>query len=418
MLSLRAAPLVLLSFATMSAALGQETATYGISLPITLSGGAGYTHGPEDNDVTGAFRAVVSPTVSLGPHWFAYASLETRSSSYLGYTSPTGDDAPSVVFTPMQAYLGYRRDIKGAAFMFKAGRLSSAFGLGPLEYDDATMPLIGPPPIYEQYLPLRSDQLACGVKDLLWQSYDSDVKLHCGGSSEESYGVVPVTLYGLPGIESEVSWNRMDARLEITNSSPANPQSLLSDNQFLQWTAGGGYTFRSGLHVGVSGFRGPYLDHIVAPLLPGGKSIGDFDASGLGADVQWSGGSWSIEGEWQLFRFSLPRFEDSPSSHAAYIQIKKIISPRIFIAARTTMQDTGSVADLAGHVAPRIRAPEEIQEIGLGYRLNRHQLLKAGFDWSNMRSWSANREFWPGMHAYGMQLQLVTSLTAFSKAFR
>ncbi len=407
-------PLALL--VSMFPAYGQE-ATYGISLPITISGGAGYTHGPENSEVNGAFRAVVSPALSLGSHWFAYAALETRSSSYLGYTAPTDDDH-AVIFTPMQAYIGYRTELKGASFLLKAGQLGSAFGLGPLEYNDTTMPLIGPPPVYEMNLPLRSDQLPCGVKDLLWQSYGSDITLHCGGSVAEGYGLTPVTLYGLPGFEAELSWKRIDARVEITNSSPANPQSLLSRSQFLQWTAGGGYSFPGGLHIGVSGFRGPYLDRVLAPLLPAGKSINDFPASGFGTDAQWSGGSWSLEGEWQYFRFSLPGFVVSPSAHAGYLQVKKIISPRIFIAARTSAQDTGRVASPSGTSANRIIGPEQIQEVGMGYRLNRKQLLKLGLDWTNIQSWSADREFWPGMHAYGVQLQLVTSLEGLSKTFR
>ncbi|HEY7307613.1 MAG TPA: hypothetical protein VH601_26045 [Bryobacteraceae bacterium] len=394
-----------------------QEATSGITVPVTLSGGAGYTNGIEHAEIDGAFRAVVSPTLSLGPHWFAYTALETRSSSSLGYGYGTDEDGP-VRFSPLQAYVGYRTDGNGSSFLFKAGQLTSAFGLGPVEYDDARMPLVGPPPVYESHLPLRADQLPCGVRDLLWQSYGSEVKLHCGGSADESYGLAPVTLYGLLGAEAEVSWNRVDARLQITNSSPANPQPLLSNSQFVQWTAGGGYTLRGGVHIGVSGFRGPYLDHIVADLLPAGKNIRDFPASGIGTDVQWSGGSWSGQGEWQHFHFAMPKFTNSPSVTGAYLQVKKIVTPRVFVALRTTAQDTGRVADRSGRTADRIRAPENIQEIGVGYRLNREQLIKIGLDWAINRAWSAGRESWPDMHAYGVQVQLVTSLSGFSKAFR
>jgi hypothetical protein len=393
-----------------------QEATSGITVPVTISGGAGYTRGPEPAEIDGAFRAVVSPTLSLGPHWFAYAALETRLSSSLGYGYTAGEDRP-VRFAPLQAYVGYRAAGKNSSFLFKAGQLTSAFGLGPVEYDDARMPLVGPPPIYGSHLALRADQLPCGVKDLTRQSYGSEIELHCGGSAAENYGLVPVTLYGLPGVEGEFSWNRIDARLQITNSSPANPQPLLSNSQFVQWTAGAGYTLPGGLHVGVSGFRGPYLDHIVAGLLPAGKNIRDFPASGLGTDVQWSGGSWSIQGEWQQFRFEAPRFTRSPSVTGAYVQVKKIITPRLFVALRTSVLDTGGVADLSGRSAERIRAPEDIQELGLGYRVNRQQLLKVGVNGAANRAWSSGRVFWPATHAYGFEVQLVTSFTALSRAF-
>jgi hypothetical protein len=114
----------------------------------------------------------------------------------------------------------------------------------------------------------------------------------------------------------------------------------------------------------------------------------------------------------------MPRFTNSPSVSGAYLQVKKIVSPRVFVALRTTAQDTGRVADLSGRTAGRIRAPENFQEIGLGYRLNREQLIKIGLDWAVNRAWSAGREFWPGTHAYGMQVQLVTSFNGLSRAFR
>ena len=85
----------------------------------------------------------------------------------------------------------------------------------------------------------------------------------CGGSASERYGIVPVTLYGIPGVEAQLSWNRFDARVQVTNSSPANPQSLRSRSQFVQGTAGAGYSPHGGLHIGVSGFQ----DHIWTMLL-------------------------------------------------------------------------------------------------------------------------------------------------------
>jgi len=401
----------------LQAAHAQE-ATSGISVPVTISGGASYVNGTDHPEVNGAFRAVASPTLSLGHHWFGYASLEIQSQSYLDYGSRGADDDQPVQFSPMQAYVGYRAEGKSSSFMFKAGQLTSAFGIGPLEYDDARMPLVGPPPIYESRLALRGDQLPCGVNDLLWQSYGSEVKFHCGGSSDEAYGLVPVTLYGLPAVEGEFSWDRVDARLQITNSSPANPLPVLLDHQSVQWTAGGGYTFRGELHIGMSGFHGPYLDRGVVGLLPSGKGLRDFPASGVGADMQWSGGSWSIEGEWQHFRFAIPTFTNSPSVTGAYLQVKKIVTPRFFLALRTSTEDTGRIADSSGRSAGQIRAPERIEEFGLGYRLNRNQLLKAGMDLAIDEPWSASREFWPGRHAYGMQVQLVTSFDGLSRTFR
>jgi hypothetical protein len=409
------AAVVSLASATASA----QEAEYGISVPITLSGDVAYSHGLQSEDagrtsITPGFRAVLAPTIRLGPHWFLYSNLEVRSSSYSTYR--TGADQPEVQFHAMQAFVGYATRIRKASLLLKAGQLTSAFGSFPLQYDDAKTAFLDPPPGYVTNLPLRPDQLPCGVNDLLWQKYGADVDFYCGGAHSDAYGMFPVTLYGLPSIQAEISWARLDGRLQITNSSPANPQGFTSHSQSPQWTAGGGYTVPGGLHVGLSAFRGPYLDRTLDSLLPSGRTIRDFPAVGLGIDAQWARGRWSVDGEWQHFRFELPGFVRSPSERIAYVQLKTILSPRTFVAARATMLEFGRVLDISGVTANHAAAPQQVYEFAFGYRPNRHQLIKAGYEWMNRKESSFNAG--PDARGSAFQVQLVTTLDAFSRAFR
>jgi hypothetical protein len=394
-----------------------QEANSGISVPVTISGNARVSRNSgESNESGGGFRVLLSPSLRLGSHWFAYSVFGAQSSSYLTYS--TGFDKDQAVrSTLIQAYIGYKADIHSASLLLKAGRLASAFGLYPLEYDDSKSPFIEPPPLYTANLLLRPDQLPCNLTDVVRQSYDGEIQFHCGGSNSERYGMVPVTLYGIPGAEAQLSWNRLDARLQLTNSSPANPQSLLSRSQSAQWTAGAGYSAREALHVGMSGFRGPYLDHVLGPLLPAGKRLADFSAAGIGVDAQWSGGPWSLEGEWQRFRFGVPGFIASPSDQGAYVQVKRIVSPRVFAAIRGSVQQPGGATDAAGRAASQIDARQETGEFVLGYRINRLQLLKTGFSYNNRNNWSLGNKYWPPEHRFGLEFQLVTSLDALSKGF-
>jgi hypothetical protein len=397
-------------------ALSQE-ANSGISVPVTISGNARITRSSGDGSSgSGGFRVLLSPSLRLGSHWFAYSVFGAQSSSYLSYSTGLDKDQ-AVRSTFIQAYVGYKADFHSASLLVKAGRLASAFGLYPLEYDDAKSPFIEPPPLYTVNLLLRPDQLPCNLSDMLRQSYDGDIQFHCGGSSAERYGMVPATLYGIPGVEAQLSWNHLDARLQLTNSSPANPQSVLSRSQFAQWTGGGGYSARGGLHVGMSGFRGPYLDHILNPLLPTGKRLADFSASGIGVDAQWSGGPWALEGEWQRFRFGVPGFLESPTNQGAYVQVKRIVSPRVFAAIRASVQQPGGATDAAGRAASQIDSRQQTAEFVLGYRINRLQLLKSGFSYVNRNDWSSSNKYWPPEHRFGLEFQLVTSLNALSKGF-
>jgi hypothetical protein len=395
-----------------------QEANSGFSIPLELTGNLLYGNLPNSETGTASFspgfRASLYPTLQLGSHWFAYSALDVQSSSLFGYESGPEYDHP-VRFYLLQAFVGYNKSFRNVSIVVKAGRLGSAFGTFPLQYEDAKTLFPSPPPSYIATLPIRPDQVPCGVRDLRSAQYDYDIDFGCGGSEIESYGLLPVSLYGLPGAEIDLSLARVDLRLQVTNSSPANPQGLASSSQFAQWTAGGGYTFRSGLHVGMSGFRGPYLDRLLAPFLPSGPSspsakISDFLATGSGVDAQWARGRWSLAGEWQRFTFGLPGFQKSPSEQAAYAELKRIVTPRIYVAARFTALDFPSVEDDSGARIDHAAIPQRVYEFGFGFRPNNHQLLKASY---KRLALSTAREERDNV----LVVQLVTSVTALSRAF-
>ena len=157
--------------------------------------------------------------------------------------------------------------MKETTVIVKAGRLLPAFGSFPLRYDDAENPLLDQPLSYIQTLTLRAGQLPCGRNDLAHQYYGS-VWHQCGGVPNRDEGLTPVALYGLPAAQVDISGHRLDARLQVSSGSPSNPRRLNEFGRYHQWSAGAGYTIRQGFRVGVSGFRGPYLDGSIASLLP------------------------------------------------------------------------------------------------------------------------------------------------------
>jgi hypothetical protein len=394
----------------------QETSS-GLSIPATISGaGRATSETGEASSLNGGFRAVIAPSIRLGPHWFFYTALDAHSSSYGPYASGYETQYP-VQVQLTQAFVGYVRSYSKVSILIKAGQLSSAFGLFPVEYDDAKTWLIAPPVAYTANLPLRPDQLSCGVKDIVWQAYADDVNFHCGGAATSRYGLTPVTIYGLPGIETQVSVERLDARLQVTNSSPVNPHGLLSNSQHPQWTAGGGYSFPIGLHIGASAFRGPYLESALEAFLPSGTQSRSFAATGVGLDARWSRGPWSVKGEWLRFNFAMPGLVRSPSETAMYAEMKRILSPRVFIAARANALWFAAIKDVAGVSATHSTAPQQLYEFGVGYRLNRLQLLKVNAGWGRYDEWRSGAWYWPSIDHHSFEIQLVTSLMAFSKPF-
>jgi hypothetical protein len=392
-----------------------QEADAGITLPVTITGGALYTRrtqiaDPAAGRISAAFHAALYPSLKLGPHWFVYSAVHLRSTPFYYYdTYESGHELKAEL---MQAFLGYARTHKKTSVLVKAGQVSSAFGSFPLHYDDADNPLLDQPPSYVSYLNLRPDQLPCNADDIIYgNAYAGSVNYHCGGSHSDGDGLTPVTLYGLPGAEIDLSTYKVDARFQLTNSSPANPQSLLSGSQHAQWTAGAGYTLVQGFRAGFSAFRGPFMDRAVAPFLPSGQSVRNFPATGVGLDLQWARGRWSTTGEWQRFHFNYPGFRIAPTASFAYAEVKTVLNARTYLAFRAGYQRNNHLEDLTELTDETFAPNRQSYELAVGFRPNRRQLFKVGYEWMKIADVSGTRD-----NVFG--IQLVTSIQAVSKAWR
>lgn len=393
-------------------ALAQDS-NYGFSLPVTLSAsgmdtGRVHFEDPGASPLTGGFRIVLYPTLTLGPHWFFYAAEELRDAPYFYYD--TYEPGREWYVQAEQAYVGYQIRREKVSLVFKAGNMASAFGSFPLHYDDADNALLDQPLSYIEYLSLRNDQLPCGVVDVLGQN-PFNITNHCGGPVGGSEGITPVNLYGMPAIQAEVSSHRLDGRIQIASGSPATPLSLSHAQQYAQWVAGGGYTIRQGFRVGMSGFRGPYLAPDVAGWLPAGTSVRSFPASGLGFDAQWALGHWSASGEWQRFQYDLPGFPQAPSVVSTYGEAKRILTPRFYVAGRAGWLKPGGATDSSGASTNQFAPSIASYELGGGWWINRHQLLKASYEWLRL-------EHFPGTQNNIVGVQFVTTFHAVDQAFR
>jgi len=411
MLKLGPSLALVLALGAASQAYSQDS-NFGFSLPVTIGGsvmdtGRIHFEDPGDPPITGGFRVVLYPTLTLGPHWFFYAAEDIRLAPYYYYDAY--DPGHEWYVQADQAYVGYQIRREKTSVVFKAGRLASAFGAFPLHYDDADNYLLDQPLSYIQTLTLRNDQLPCGVKDLLEQGYGY-VWNGCGGQAGGDEGLTPVTLYGLPGLEAEISSHGFDGRIQLTASSPANPLGESRALQYAQWTAGAGYTIRQGFRVGISGFRGPYLAPELAALLPAGTSLRSFPASGLGLEIQWARGHWTTSGEWQRFVYDYPGFPQAPSVVSTYGEAKRTLSPRFYLAGRIGWLKPGGATDSSGASTAQIAPWIASYELGGGWWLNRHQLLKGSYEWLKIQNF-------PETETNVFGIEFVTTFHAVDQAF-
>jgi hypothetical protein len=310
-----------------------QEANSGFDLGVTASGEALYSpmlsSAPRNgSSATGAFRAILYPTLKLGDHWTVSASVEAHSEPYFFQELSMNEHGVSVNL--LQAQVSYSRFWENRSFIVRAGQLSSAFGSFLLRYDDAVNPLVDIPMSYGYYL---------------------------NG----------VTTSSLAGVELDATLGKFDIRNQITNSSPVNPRSILDNDQYANWTGGAGYTIRQGLRVGVSAYRGPYLDHQFPFYFPTEASPSRLPATGVGADVQWGFGHLNIYGEWQRFQMdyhAIPTFIEQ----TGYGEARVVLTPRWYAATRL------------GYVRPSAFAGSQSYEFAVGYRVGSHELVKVDYE--------------------------------------
>ena len=364
-----------------------QEAESGFTVPLVVTGGfldtdRGQADDPSAATLTAGFHVLAEPQLKLGPHWYVYSAVQVRSLPF--FYQDTYDAERGIKTDLLQGFVGYTRSWNKTAISVKAGKLSSAFGSFPLEYNDAENPLLDQPMPYTYLVP---------------------------GYHGKPYGYTPVTLYGLYGAELDLSWRRADARLQLTNSSPYNPKSLFDSGQHPQWTAGTGYTIRQGLRVGMSAYRGPWLNSSTASHLPRGLRFGDFPASALGVDAQWARGHWSTSGEWDRFVFDFPYYSTAPALSFGYVEAKRVINPRWYAALRAGYQTSNHPVYWGMRSATTFLPNRQSYELAAGFRPNRLTLLKAGYEWVNVEGGPRGQDNVLGV-------QFIVSVNPLSKAFK
>ena len=276
---------------------------------------------------TAGFRAMLYPTWRMSSNWTASAAVQVHTRPYFfEQFSTQGRGARADI---LRADLSYSRFWTQNSFAFRAGQLSSAFGSFLLRYDDMDNPLIDMPLTYGYY-------------------YKS------------------VTPYGMPGAQVDLTLNRLDMRAQFANSSPANRRGMFDSDQYGNWAGGAGYTIFQGLRVGASGYRGPYLHRQYAYYRPGEATPRELPASGVGMDVQFARGHWSSHGEWQ--RFIRPyRIMPTFTQQGGYAETRRVLHPRWYAATRV------------GYLSSSVGGVSKVYELAVGFRPNRHQLIKFGY---------------------------------------
>ena len=344
----------------VAGAVWAQEAESGFELRSTISIQA--AHSPDLNDdprdggpVAGGFQALLYPTWKLDSHWAVSSAIQIHSRPY--FPEEFSTQGYGVKTNILNANVSYSQFWSKGSLVVRAGQLTSAFGSFLLRYDPASNPLTGIPAGYGYY-----------------------------GSG--------IAVAGLAGAQVDGTIGPFDMRAQLTTSSPANPRSVFDKDQYPNWTGGAGYTIRQGFRVGVSAYRGPYLDRQYQFYFPGEAPPRDLPATGYGLDVQWGHGPWNVYGEISHFQFTYKKIRDF-NMHTGYGEVRRVLNPRWYAAARV------------GYTRPLGYPGSEVYEMAVGFRPNPNQVLKFGY----------TAEPYSGSTTdHAVTIQFVTSFRAFGFA--
>ncbi len=313
-------------------ALMAQEANSGFELRATLSTEGIYSHRLSETPRSGApwtagIRAMFYPTWKVSKHWTVSGAVQVHTRPY--FFEQLSTQGYGIRADILQAHLSYSRFWGNNSIVVRVGELSSAFGSFLLHYDDADNPLIDMPVMYGYYYK-------------------------------------PVTTYGLAGGQVDATLGKFDMRAQLSSSSPGNRRSIFDSDQYANWTGGVGYAIVQGFRIGASAYRGPYLYRGYPYYFPGEARPKDLPGSGYGIDAQWGRGQWNLNGE--LARFDkayrvMPAFRQE----TGYIEARRVLNPRWYLAARL------------GFMRPSVGVRSAIYEAAAGFRPNRRQLVKLGY---------------------------------------
>lgn len=323
--------------------LAAQEASSGADLRATLTaqavGSNELTEAPRSEaPMAAGAHALLYPTIKFNENLFITGSLQffTRPYYYSDLTT-AGYGAKGNI---LQATLNYSRVSPKGSVLLRAGEMSTAFGSFLLRYDEAVNPLVDVPSEYGYYYAL-------------------------------------VSFLGVTGAQIDVTRGNSDGRIQFANSSPANPRSPFAHDQYGNWAGGGGYTVRQGLRVGASAYRGPYLDRQYKYFFPGEVSPNKLPAHAIGLDANWARGHTTAFAEVQRFTMPytvIPTFRES----AGYLELRQVVSSRWFVAGRY------------GLVSDKAVKHENAFETSAGFRVNRSQLIKFGYEFDHSATGSEN----------------------------
>ena len=309
------------------------------------------------------FRVDLTTALTINPHFSVLAEIRDENVDTL------------------RVYAAYLRIRPWAdhAFDIQAGRIPPTFGAFARRTYAADNPLIGYPLAYQYLTSLRADALPWSADELLRMRGRGWLVNYTIGDTEAENGVPLVSAFRWDtGVQLHAAARLIDATISVTTGTISNPR-LTDDNSGPQVAGRVSARPVTGLVLGLSGARGPFVSSTASRGAVGEGRDSAFTQTAFGGDVEYSRDYYllraeTVWSEWKIPAVAAPLVDRPLRALATYVEGRYKLRPDLYIAARA---DHLGFSDVVGSSGPQSwDAPVTRLEIGAGYSLQRNLLLK------------------------------------------
>jgi len=282
---------------------------------------------------------------------------------------------------PYALYVRVRPWIHGPIDI-QAGRIPPTFGSFSRRPYPADNPLIGYPMAYQYLISLRPDAVPASADEVLAMRGRGWLSRFSIGDTTARSGLPFVNgLRWDTGVQVHAGTDVFDLAGAITTGTLANPL-VRDDNAGKQWSGRAAVRPATGLLLGVSGARGPYVERsaaISAGLPEDDRSLTE---TALGIDAEYARAYYLVRFEavlnhWRVPLVHAPYPELPLRSAATSIEGRYKLMPGLYAAARW---DHVGFNEIMGSAGPNTwEAPVTRIEAGFGYSIRRNILLKGTY---------------------------------------
>jgi hypothetical protein len=334
------------------------------SIPSSDPGFFNYTD--YEHSALKLLRLDLSAAAKAGPHFTFLGELRTENLDSV---------LPYALYVRIKPWTKQDVDIE-------VGRIPPTFGAFARRTYANDNPLIGYPLGYQYLTTVRPDALPASVDELLAKRGRGWQVRYSVGDPTPDHGVPLVTAFKWDtGVQVHGSAGIVSASVALTAGTVSNPL-FIDDNSGRQVAARVELRPVTGLIIGTSAARGPFVSDTAARVAVGPGHDREFTQTAWGADAEFSRGYYLLRFEaivsgWRLPVIGNPALDLPLGSVAVSIEGRYKIMPGLYAAARA---DHLGFSEVSGTLQTEPwDAPVTRLETGIGYSLQRNLLVKVDY---------------------------------------